>query len=62
MSKGGMFGAFKSSNYWWSLVENAASSTHQGQFEENQDVKEEAANVSKQEEKRSKCQSVICQR
>lgn len=33
MSKGGMYGAFKSSDYCGSLVETAASNTHRGKAE-----------------------------
>lgn len=51
MSKGGMYRAFKSSDYCGSLVETAASSAHQGQCEENQDEEEHAEYLSKQDEK-----------
>lgn len=42
MSEGGMYRAFKSSDYCGWLVETAASSTHQGQCEENHDAEEQA--------------------
>lgn len=58
MSKGGMYRAFKSSDYCGSLVETAASSTHRGQCVENQDAGEPAEYLSKRDGKNCQSQKV----
>lgn len=58
MSTGGMYRAFKSSDYSGSLVETAASSTHQGQCQGNQDAEEHAEYLNKQDEKNCQSQKV----